>query len=121
MSLLGYGFQAAAQNHPEVISGMGGAIDWAQIAGVLITVGGLAMHTTQAKTNNAATEAAIEVTHANAVAAVTAADAAPPTDPVSKQKSALYTAGTAIQQAIAEDDVPLARRLVAALEEAKKS
>lgn len=106
MMLLGFGYQKAAADHPEVVSQMGNAVDWGQIAGVLVTVGGLVSHTVQSTSNKKNTEAA--VTHAAY---------APPVDRISGEQGAIVTAATAVQQAMIEGNHPLAGALQKAVED----
>jgi hypothetical protein len=128
MMLVGYGYQNAAKDHPEVISNWGTAADWGQIAGVLITLGGLATHTLQGKTNEAAAAktidamhttaiTAVAATHAGAVAAVDAAAIAPPVDPQTGRPGSLVTIAAAIEQVVNEGNYKMAAALVKAVEE----
>jgi hypothetical protein len=104
MSLLGYGYQAAAANHPELISGMGGALDWAQLAAGLVTVGGLFWHTANSRQQDQQTGAAI-----NAITQQ------PPADATGKMNCEI-TLASAVEQAMNEGKHSLAAAIVKAVQ-----
>lgn len=117
MMLLGWGYQSAAKDHPEDVSNLPSAVDWAQLAGFLIAAGGYVSHTIQAKSNEKDAAKAIATTHASAVAAITAADLAPPTDPATGQKGSVITAAAAVEQAMNEGNHALAIAMATAVKE----
>lgn len=107
LMVLGYGYQAAADKDPDSVKGLGGGVDWAAIAGAMVTIGSLAMHHGNMKDSRAAM--AVKETE------VEAAKKAPPINGEGEPK-ATYTASVAAQQALGEKKFTLARMILDALE-----
>lgn len=117
MTLVGYGYQSAAANHPEEIAKLGPGADWAAIAGMLITVGGVVSHGITAAKAKASLNSANHTIYAVSKAVdekVAIAEASPPKD-ADGNYSARHTVSTAIAQAVQDKDDSFAEALVKAL------